>query len=206
MPFDAPKVMIAGLVKIQLPDTDLRLCDGGFVYFNAEKYTSAVDDFGAIESVETSEESIGDDAPSGRLTFLPESTAAAATLSQPEFQGSPMRFWLVEIDEATGTVSDSELIADWLLDTTKLRVSKSHRWLDMEANSVADRLFNINEGNVLSPTFHERVWTGEHGLDNATGVPTTVAWGTKAPPRGSVSVTAGNGASAAWDFMRRLQS
>jgi hypothetical protein len=35
MSFDAPNIMLAGLVKIELPDQTIRLCDGGFVYFDA---------------------------------------------------------------------------------------------------------------------------------------------------------------------------
>lgn len=186
MPFDAPKVMLGGLVKIELPGKTLRLCDGGFIYFNAEKYESADEDFGTIEAVDALEEMVGDEAPSGRLTFLPASDAAAADLSDPTYQGSRMRFWIVEVDEATGTVSDSELAGDMELDTTVLRANLGERRLDMSYDSSAKRLFMINEGNVLSPSFHKRIWPGELGLDNATGVPTTVAWRSKAPPRGSV--------------------
>lgn len=193
MSFDAAKMMLAGLVKIELPGDTLRLCDGGFVYFDGEKYASSDPEFGSIESVESLEENVGDEAPGGRLTFLPKSTAVAATLSQPEFQGSRMRFWMVRVDEATGTASDSELIGDMELDTTRLRVGRGTRRLEMEFISIADRLFLTYEGNVLSPRFHRSVWSGEAGLDNATGVPVTVAWGVAGPPRGSTFAGSGGG-------------
>lgn len=193
MSFDAPKLLLGGLIKIELPDATIRLCDGGFVYFDGEKYTSADEDFGSIGSVETFEEAIGDEAPAGQLTFLPASTAAAATLSQPQFQGSRIRFWSVVIDETSGTVTDSELVGDMELDTTQLRLSRGQRELEMGFISVAERLFNINEGNVLSPTFHKSVWPGELGFDNATGVPLTKAWGVVGSPRGSASFVGGSG-------------
>lgn len=192
--FDAPVLTIVGLAEFNLPGRDLRLCDGGFIYFGGNKFTSADPDFGSIESVDPIEERSGDEAPSGSLTFLPSSTAAAATLSQPSYQGSRVRFWLGRVNEATGQLAgDPELACDWLLDTTTLRVARKTRRLGMGFVSTADRLFTINEGNVLSSRFHQSVWPGELGMDNAVGIPSTVAWGVTAPPRGSVVVGAVNG-------------
>lgn len=193
MSFDAPKLMLAGLARFELPGKTLTLCDGGFVWFDGEKYTSADPEWGTIEAIEGLEESAGDEAPGGTLTFLPATTAAAATLSQPHFQGSPMRFWIVRIDEQTGEVVHSELIGELELDTTTLRIGKGLRRLDVGMISVAERLFSVNEGNVLSPRFHESVWPGELGLANATGTPLTVAWGSQAPPRGAVAGGDGGG-------------
>lgn len=201
MPFDAPTMMLVGLIKIELPAQTIRLCDGGFIYFGGEKYTSADDAFGSIETVEAIEENAGDEAPSGRLTFLPSSASAAGDLSQPEFQGSRARMWLARVDEATGTVLDSELVGDMELDTTTLRGARSSRRLDMEFISVAERLFNINEGNVLSASFHKAIWPGEQGLDNAVGVPSQVAWGVNGAQRGAVvSGSSSAGASSGAQF------
>jgi hypothetical protein len=192
--FDAPKLIITGLAEFNLPAKDIRLCDGGFVYFGANKFTSADEDFGSIEAIDAIDERAGDEAPGGSLTFLPTSTAAAATLSDPSFQGSRIRFWLARVDEATGLMDGTpDLVFDGLLDTTSLRVGRGTRALDMEFISTAERLFQINEGNVLSPRFHKSVWAGELGFDNATGVGITVAWGVPGPPRGSVSVRSGGG-------------
>jgi hypothetical protein len=194
--FDAPILTITGLAEITLPTQTIRLCDGAFVYWGANKFESSDPDFGSIESVDSIEERVGDEAPGGRLTFLPVSTAAAATLSQPTFQGSPMKFWLARVNETTGLLDGTpELVFDGELDTTTLRVGRSTRALDMEFISVAERLFNVNEGNVLSPRFHKSVWAGELGLDNAHGVGTTVAWGVEGPPRGVTVVGSGGGFS-----------
>lgn len=194
MAFDAPNVMIVGLMEITLPSKTIRLSDGGFVYFDGNKFSSADDEFGAVESIEIPEERAGDEAPAGQLTFLPVSTAAAADLSQPGFQGSPIKFWLAEVDEATGEISgDPELLADCELDTTALKLGRGERKLEIGFISVAERLFNINEGNVLSTRFHQSVWPGELGFDNATGIGTAVAWGVAGPPRGSSTSGAGGG-------------
>lgn len=192
--FDAPKLLLVGLVEMTLPSKTVRLCDGGFVYWGVNKFQSADEDFGSIESVQALDERVGDEAPGATLTFLPKSTAAAAALSQPEYQGSPMRFWLARVDEATGELDgEPELVADMELDTTRLRVGKGARALDVEMISVAERLFNVSEGNVLSGRFHKTVWPGEQGFDNATGVGITVPWGVQGAPRSSSVIGAAGG-------------
>lgn len=192
--FSPANVMITGLAKIELPEQEIRLCDGGFVYFDAEKYESADTDFGAIQSVDTIEERTGDEAPGGSLTFLPSSTAAAATLSNPSYQGARIRFWLGRVNAQTGLLEGTpDLVFDGELDTTTLRVGRSTRALDMSFMSIAERLFNIREGNVLSSRFHQSVWPGELGFNNTTGIGTVVAWGVEAPPSRGTSYSSGGG-------------
>lgn len=187
--FDAPNLLLTGLLEITLPDATIRLCDGGFVYFDGNKFASSDATFGTIEAIDTFEERVGDEAPGGSMTFLPASIAAAADLSQPSFQGSPIKVWVAEVSEATGEiVGEPELVADLELDTTMLRLGRGTRTLEMGFICVAERLFNVNEGNVLSESHHERVWPGEDGFDNATGVGGPVAWGVAgAGMRGAVS-------------------
>jgi hypothetical protein len=193
--FDAPKLMLTGLCEINLPEKDIRLCDGGFAYWGENKFQSADDEFGSIQDVEPISESVGDEAPGGRLTFLPVSTAAAATLSQPTYQGSQMRFWIGRVNEQTGLIDgDPELVFSGELDTTTLRIGRGSRALEMEYISIAERLFLVNTGNVLSPRFHKSIWPGETGMDAATGVGTVEPWGTDSPPRGTSSVGGGGGA------------
>lgn len=193
MPFDAPKLMLAALVRIELPSHTIRLCDGGFLYFGGEKYTSVDQYFGTIAGVDEVTENSGDQAPGATMTFLPKSSAAVAVLSSPAYQGSSVKCWIAQVNEATGTIIGSpDLVADMLLDTTTLKLGRGTRRLVMELMAVAERLFSINEGNVLSPRFHKSVWAGETGLDNATGVPLSVPWGTAGPPRG-VSTFGGGG-------------
>lgn len=184
MAFEAQKTMVVGLIEIQLPTKTLRLCDGGFVYVGENKFSGVDDDFGAIESVDNLVEGVGDEAPAGRITFLPTSTAAAATLSQPSFQNSTILIWQAEVNEATGQIVGApDLLQNALLDTTELKLSRGVRKLEMGFITASERLFSINEGNVLSPRFHKSIWPGETGLDNATGVGLSVAWGVQAPPR-----------------------
>src|SRR5678816_581266 len=95
-------IWLAGLCEIALPARTIRLCDVAFFVLDGNTYTAEDVDFGTIESVDQVAEAISDEAPSGKLTMLPPSVADAADLFQPDAQGSSMRFWLAEIDQATG--------------------------------------------------------------------------------------------------------
>ncbi|WP_158014074.1 hypothetical protein [Sphingomonas sanxanigenens] len=160
----------------------IRLCDGGFVYWGPTLYESLDPDFGAIEAAETFEEKVGDEAPGGKVTFLPTSTAAAVDLSRPEYQGARMRFWLAEVDPNSGQiVGTPEQTADLAIDTTTLKLSKGERKLDVEFVSSAERLFLIYKGNALNDRFHQACYPGELGMANATGVPRSTAWGVESP-------------------------
>lgn len=175
-------VTLAGLVRIDLPEAELCLCDGAFVIWGADRYESSHPDFGTIGSMEPIEEGAGDEIPALRMTFLPKDTAAAADLSRPEWQGCRVRMWIAEVNiETFEVVGDPDLMFDGQLDSTELVIDRGTRELEMDIVSAAERLFVINEGNTLSPRFHKSLYPGELGEDNATGVGIGVAWGTALP-------------------------
>jgi hypothetical protein len=190
-------VTLTGLLKIEMRSgPTLRFCDGGLVTWGAETFAAKDDVFGAIGSLDALEEGVGDEVPALRLTFLPASTAAAAALVQPGWQGSPVRFWIAEVNPASGAVVGTpDLMFHGQIDTGDLIVDRGSRAVEYDIVSTAERLFALNEGNSLNPRFHKRVWPGETGEDNATGLGSTVAWGTASPAGTAVagSVTGGGG-------------
>lgn len=187
-------IWLAGLCEITLPSRTIRLCDGAFVVWGADTFTSEDADFGTIESVDQVTEAISDEAPSGKLTMLPPSVADASDLFQPDAQGSPMRFWLAEINPTTGAVVGTpENLFSGFLDTLNIKVGRSRRSVEIEFMSEAERLFWTKEGNVLSSRFHKSVWSGELGLDFVTGTQTAVPWGVAGPGRGTGSFGIGGG-------------
>lgn len=193
MALDDKVIWLAGLCEIVLPGRTIRLCDGAFVNWPAVGlFTAEDDDFGTIESIDQVTEAISDEAPSGKLTMLPPSVAEAVDLFQADAQGSQMRFWLAEIDPATGgIIGTPENLFSGFLDNITLRIGRSRRSVEIEFMSEAERLFWTKEGNVLSPRFHETVWPGESGLDFATGTQLAVPWGVAGPGRGTVGVSSG---------------
>jgi hypothetical protein len=175
-------VTLSGLVQIELPDATLRFCDGAFVKWGSDLFESDDPDFGVIGSMEAVEEGTGDEIPALRMTFLPASTAAAAILSQPEYQGCTMRSWIAEVDMDTNeVVGTPSLEFDGQVDSTDLVIDRGSRELEMDITARAERLFLINEANTLSPRNHKRFFPGETGEDNAVGVSVGVAWGTALP-------------------------
>ena len=180
----APKAMLVGLVRIDLPGASVALCDGGFVTMDGVTFRATDPVFGAIEGVESFTDGIGDEAPGASLTFVPASTAAATELSRAEYQGSRIRFWQGAVLEATGQLIDAELVFDGELDTTVLRDGAEGRRLDLSFVSASERLMEVGEGTRLSDAFHQELWPGETGLENMTGIARKVYWGTDAPPSG----------------------
>src|SRR5690606_31007688 len=104
-------------------------------------------------------------------------------VTQPGFQRSRVRFWIAEYDVEEGTiVGTPDLMFDGQIDQTTW-TGGSTRELSMSIDSTAERLFERNNGNRLSDSWHESVWPGEKGHANATGLAVPVAWGAEKPPR-----------------------
>lgn len=175
-------VTLSGLIKIELPEATLLICDGAFVKWASDTFFSSDANFGSIGAIEPLSEGVGDSAPALRLTFLPVDTAAAADLSQPSWQGSRVRMWIGEVSLTTNqVVGTPELMFDGQTDSTELVIGRGKRELVMDIVSAAERLFVIDEANTLSDRFHQSLYPGERGEENATGVGVGVAWGTAGP-------------------------
>jgi hypothetical protein len=177
MTLAAETITLIGLVKIELPDGDVRLCDGGFCYFGGEKYTSEDPIFGSIAAVDELEAALGDSAEDAQIVFNPADDATPAQLSSKAFQNARARFWMGKLDTDGKTVVNAEQLMDGLVDFTVLRLRQGSREIEMSFIGRAEKLFLRQEGNTLDPRFHKSVWPGEKGLDNATGARITVAWG-----------------------------
>ncbi|MGX7926453.1 hypothetical protein ACWPMX_07755 [Tsuneonella sp. HG094] len=189
------RISLVGLLRIDLPDATVRLCDGGFIEFDGETYTSVDPTFGTIASLAALTEGVGEEIPALELALNPAASSAPADLSQPGFQRSAVRLWIGEYDVDTGLlVGDPDLLFFGQIDQTVLRVGRNARDLNMTIVSTLERLFLRNEGNSLSPVFHKSVWPGETGHDNATGLTVAVAWGVEKSPAASSAGYAPGGA------------
>lgn len=182
----AQRILLAGLLKVELPGYTARLCDGGTVTFGGEVYTSRDAVLGVLDSAEALTEGVGDEAPAASLTFLPPDTASASVLNAASTQGARVRAWIVEVNADTGLViGTGEQLGDWIVDYPSLTLGTGKRQLELACVSGGDRLFQIDRGNSLSPTFHRSIYPGESGLDQASGVSSTFAWGAASPARGT---------------------
>jgi hypothetical protein len=184
-------VLLAGLIEIELDGRTARLCDGGFVNWPARgMFTSQDSELGTIGSLEAISEAVSDEAPGMRLTLLPPKTVASQDLYQSEAQGNPVRMWLAEVNRSTGLIiGDPELLFLGMIDFMTVRLGRNSRSVEIEVVSVAERLFFVREGNVLSTRFHQLAFPGEKGFDHATGAQATVPWGIPNPARGTTTYT-----------------
>lgn len=178
------RVGLVGLCQIEFPTRLVRLCDGGFQRWGEAVFRSADEVFGTIGSVEALGEGVGAEVPALVLTLMPPGTSQPAEVTQPGFQRSRARFWIAEYDlETHAIVGTPDLLFDGQVDRTILNNGET-RDLDISIVSLAERLFEGNIGNSLSPNWHKSIWPGELGHDNATGLSRPVAWGTEKPPTG----------------------
>lgn len=182
---------LTGLLKIELPAATVRLCDGGIIQWGAETFRAKDPLFGSIGGFGEINEGVGEEVPAFDVTFLPPDGVDPNDLAQPGYQASRFTAWIAEYDIATGAVIGTpDLIFLGQLDQIELGIDKGQRELNCQVVSMAERLFNRNEGNGLSPSFHKSVWPGETGQDAANGLTIPVAWGVESPS-GGVSTAGG---------------
>jgi hypothetical protein len=133
---------------------------------------------------------VGEEVPAFDVTFLPPDGVDPADLAEPGYQTARVSVWIAEFDPATGNVVGTpDLMFLGQLDEIELAIDKGTRELTSSVVSLAERLFNRNEGNTLSEAFHKSVWPGETGHDAANGLSVTVAWGVESAGQGYVKQT-----------------
>lgn len=180
------RIGLVGLIRIDLPGQTIRLTDGGFIVWGVATYASKDALFGTIGTLEGLSEGADEEVPALSLTMLPPDSSSPGELSQPGFQQSRVRLWLGEYDAETGVlVGSPDILFDGQIDQTTFTEGRDVRELAMSIVSSAERLFERNIGNSLSPTFHKSVWPGETGNDNATGLNRQVAWGVASAQAGA---------------------
>lgn len=184
--------LLAGFLKCEAGAETVRLCDGGTLVYDSETYVSRHAVFGAISGFMPINEGVGDEAPAGTLTFSPPGDADPYVINSPTLQGTRLRMWIAEVDRDTGLIIGTpDQMLDSIVDVTRLKLGRGTLSLEVDIVSRAERLFIVNEGNVLSGERHRQIYSGELGLNNAIGVPTTVAWGVAGAPRGTSNYSGG---------------
>lgn len=178
-------VALAGLLKIELPEATVRLCDGGLIRWGAEVFRARDALFGTIGGFGEVSEGVGEEVPAFDITFLPPDGVDPNDLAAPGYQTARVSVWIAEFDPATSAVIGTpDLMFLGQLDEIELAIDRSTRELTCSVVSLAERLFNRNEGNTLSEAFHKSVWPGETGMDAANGLSVTVAWGVESASQG----------------------
>lgn len=177
---------LTGLLKIELPGGDVLLSDGGVTVFAGDTYTPDNATLGALSSVSTIAEGIGQEIPAIDFEFAPPSNVAVTALSSGAIQQSTVRLWVAEYDNDTGAVIGTpELRFIGFVDQPQVGFAFRQFTVTITAVPDLEAMFFKDTGNGLSSTFHKALYPGELGHDNASGLSIPVAWGVASPPRGS---------------------
>jgi hypothetical protein len=183
-----PVITLAAFLKLEAPDGDVRLCDGGMLDFDSERYESQDAVFGTIAEAAELEAAFGDAAEDGQLILAPNPEADLADWWREDLPGCRIRAWMGEVDADGVTVTNAEQLADWLVDTgERLQQEDGGDMLALELIGRPEKLFIINEGNVCSDRFHQTLFSGELGMSNCTDLQGFVAWGAASPTRSTSS-------------------
>lgn len=190
-------ITLAVFLKWEAPDGDVRICEGGFLDYDSERYTAEDAVFGALVSARPAEAAFGDAAEGGTLVFCPAPDATLTDWWREDLESTRVQAWLGEVDSDGKTVSSAEQLGDWLVDTvTREQEDEGSDLLTVELMGRAERLFLVNEGNVCSDRFHQSIYSGELGFVNCHDGPQTFAWGAAAPPG---PATSGAGGVGGWN-------
>jgi hypothetical protein len=184
-------ITLASAMQVDFPDGVVRWVDGGFVVYDSETFKARHPVWGILTGAEDISEGIGDEIPGFRFTCAPSDSATAAVLFNPANNGARVRLWTLELDPITKAVIDDDLAFDGMIGGCRVSIGASIN-LEFEVVSRAERLFLVNGGNRLDPTFHKSLWPGERGEDNATGLTVNVAWGAPSPTIGGSTSGGGN--------------
>ena len=188
---------LTGLLKIELPGGDVLMSDGGVTVFAGDTYTPDDPILGALSSISTIAEGIGQEIPAIDFEFAPPSNVAVTALSIGAIQQSTVSLWVAEYDNDTGeVVGTPELRFIGFVDQPRTGFAFRQFTVGITAVPQLEAMFYKDTGNGLSSTFHKSLYPDELGHDNASGLSIPVAWGVTAPPRGGTVFGGGGGGFA----------
>lgn len=175
------------------PAYNINLIDGsGSVTFPIDgvntTFTGKDSNFGALDNLGSIAESVATEAPSITLTLL---SPTIGQISDPRYQGAPVRIWIGAVDDSTGNVigTPERRYKGWL-DTAVTTHGMNSQKTTLNVASVWDRLFIGSEGFRLNAEWHRKLFPGEGGLDNAVEASGQIPWGVEGAVASSVNYNA----------------
>jgi hypothetical protein len=207
--FAADNVRAFVAVQIALPATanaaayTIRLIDGaGTVTFPVDGVSSTFagsdDTFGSLKALSTISEAVASEAPATSLSLL---SPTIGQISDPRYQGAPVRIWTGAVNEATGNTigQPEELYRGWL-DVATTTQGQNAQETALAIGSVWEKMFVASEGQRLNATWHRANFPAEGGLDNAQEASGTLPWGVEGATTAAVNYNASVRAVLNWMY------
>jgi hypothetical protein len=178
-----PAITAFCAVEILLPGYSLRLVDGpGVLTLFGNAYTGRDATYGVLGALEAISDGVDQSAPALKVTLLPPTETATATLADPAAQGSQFVVYTGAVNPATGLpVSDPYLWFFGELDVPVVLIGRNSRALEYDVVSGLERFFDQDEGVRLNGPWHNDVWTGELGCQFVVNNQDPLPWGQDAP-------------------------
>src|SRR5690606_25362476 len=104
-------------LKLEAPDGDVRLCDGGFVDYDGERYDAWDAVFGCVHQADPLRSAFGDIAEQNTLVLAPNPDATLADWWRADLADCRVRIWQGSGAADHVTVSSAKQLADRLVDT-----------------------------------------------------------------------------------------
>lgn len=177
------RIPMAGLFRLDTAAYgSVMLLDGsGVLKWGDDQYIGRHSQFGVLASMRAIEDGVSDQAPSLRMTLIPE-PSAVDDIAWSTLQGSRVRLWIACYSMATGqVVPDPHPLFDGELDVATLRLGAGTLAVDLDCTSAFERLFEDDEWIRLNPRWLRLQYPDAAGLDHVTGVTDQVFWGQNPP-------------------------
>jgi hypothetical protein len=170
-----------GAIEIDFPGYELLLLDGaGQMPIGGRKFVGRDAIYGVVDTIKGLADLSNNQSPVVTLTLIPPASTSMTTLLDPAAQGSPVIISIGSYNISTGLpVSLPYVFFTGELDVPTPKWGTRDRRVEYRITSVAERLFQTEEGKRLSDSWHQSVWPGEMGLSLVTDVETYVPWGQK---------------------------
>lgn len=202
-------ITLAKVIEWQAPGGAVRLAEGGVVKFDSGAGVVAFESghpvFGSLARCDAFETAIDDRVEGGNITFAPATGAPVSGWWRGDLENTVLKVWIGEVDPEDGvTLTDAELVADWLLDIAGREQGEGSDLLSLDFITRLERLFEIQQGNTCSDTFHQSIFPGERAFENCTDAQQFFAWGAENPPSsGGTFGGSGGGGGGGGLWLRR---
>lgn len=171
-------------IEVDLVDRPLRLLKGpSRLTFDGKTFVGQDPDFGVLAGVSPIADGDGDEVSGLTVTILPPDITSAAELANPAAQGRPVTVWVGDLDLITGQVvgtPDIEFAGEVDVPTLVGDTGEG-RALEYAVTGDFEKLFEVDEGALLTNAFHQSVWPGELGCEFVTSVQRQLPIGMDAP-------------------------
>lgn len=173
------RALVFGAVRIELPDTTLRLLDapGALQPIEGEQYVARDADWGVLDTIKGLADNGSDSVQSVTIGMIPSGALGLDAMLDPALQGSPVRVLIGAADMATGAVFGTYDLFTGEVDVPTPTWNANDIRVEFKCSGIGERLFAVEEGKRLSDAHHQSVWPGELGLAFVTGVENWVPWG-----------------------------